>query len=432
MKLYSIRNRTLAEQSENRENETKEVRISGVLILFIVLALIAVTAAVCLCVSNNIYKKRLEKEKAYKVVFSSDTDPYKVAKLQDIIDFVGTDFALEYSSDDLVEGAIDGLVRSLGDRYSYYIQPGDYSNYNDYITGTYSGIGISTTFSDEGMVINDVFEGTPAKEAGLQTGELITHINGMKIDTASAAQVGGMLGQEGVIVKLTVVDLDGITREVELKTAVINRQSVFGFGYEDGVYYIRISQFDNDTGDEFNQMISVAKGAGMKALVLDLRGNPGGYERQADMVADALLGEGLIAYAQDKSGNRSAEVRSDAEQLEVPVVMLVNANSASASELVAGAFRDFKKGTIVGKRTFGKAIGQVSRSYAEDGSGVVLTVATYFTPSGECIHGVGIAPDVEVALEEGLENLTPDKIPAEQDAQLEKALELVRAELPAS
>ena len=112
--------------------------------------------------------------------------------------------------------------------------------------------------------------------------------------------------------------------------------------------------------------------------------------------------------------------------------MLVNANSASASELVAGAFRDFKKGTIVGKRTFGKAIGQVSRSYAEDGSGVVLTVATYFTPSGECIHGVGIAPDVEVALEEGLENLTPDKIPAEQDAQLEKALELVRAELPAS
>ncbi|MBO4327098.1 MAG: S41 family peptidase [Clostridia bacterium] len=431
MKLYSIRNRTLSEQSGNRETETKEVRVSGVVMLLVVLLLITVTAIVCLSISRRIYANRLEKEKAYKVVFSSDTDPYKVAKLQDIIDFIGSEFALEYSSDELVEGAIDGLVDALGDRYSYYIQPGDYDSYNEYITGTYSGIGISTTFTDDGMVVSDVFEGTPAKEAGITVGELITHINGVKIDSTSSSQVSSMLGQEGVIVKLTVVDLDGITREVEMKTAVINRQSVYGVGFEDGVYYIRISQFDSDTGDEFNQMLSVAKTAGMKALVLDLRGNPGGYERQADMVADAILGEGLIAYSEDKNGTRASEAMSDANEIDVPIVLLVNANTASASELVAGAFRDFKKGTIVGKKTFGKAIGQISRSYSEDGSGVVLTVATYFTPSGECIHGVGITPDTEVSLAEGYENMTPDKIPAGEDAQLDKALELVRAALGA-
>ena len=430
MKLYSIRNRTLREQSDNMENETKEVRISGVVLLLVAVLLIAVTAAVCLTVSNRIYKNRLEKERTYKVLFSSETDPYKLAKLQDIIDFVSKDFALEYTGDQLVEGAIDGYVNALGDRYSYYIKPGDYSSYNDYITGTYAGIGIATSFSDEGMTITDVFEDTPAKEAGLSVGELITHVNGLKIGTSEASQVGSMLGQEGVIVKLTVVGLDGITREVEMKTAIISRQSVFGMGYEDGVYYIRISQFDSDTGDEFNQMIKVAENGGMKALVLDLRGNPGGYERQADMVADTLLGEGIIAYSEDKNGKRASEVKSDAAELNVPVVLLVNANTASASELVAGAFRDFKKGTIVGKRTFGKAIGQISRSYSEDGSGIVLTVATYFTPSGECIHGVGIAPDVEISLKAEYENLTPDKIPAGEDAQLEKAFELVRSKLP--
>ena len=429
MKLYSIRNRTLKEQSDNMESDRREVRVNGVAVLLVSLLLIAITAAVCLTVSNKIYKNRLEKERAYKVVFPADTDPYKVAKLQDIIDYISSDFALEYSDDKLIEGAINGFVDSLGDRYSYYIQPGDYSSYNDYITGTYAGIGISTTFSDEGMVVTDVFEDTPAKEAGLQTGELITHVNGLKIDASEASRVAGMLGQEGVLVKLTVVGLDGITREVEMKTAIISRQSVFGIGYEDGVYYIRISQFDSDTGDEFNQMITVAKNGGMKALVLDLRENSGGYERQADMVADTILGEGLIAYSEDRNGVRASEVISDAAELEVPIVLIVNANTASASELVAGAFRDFKKGTIVGKKTFGKAIGQISRSYPEDGSGIVLTVATYYTPSGECIHGVGIAPDVEISLPEGYENLTPDKIPAGEDLQLEKALELVRAEL---
>jgi carboxyl-terminal processing protease len=412
-----------------RQEEDRIVHVNGVLILLIAVLLIAATALVSFLISSSIYKNKLAKDKAYKLVLPSDSDPYKVAKFQDIIDYISSNFALEYKTDDLIEGAINGYVDALGDRYSYYIEPGDYTSYSNYITGTYSGIGISCTFGDEGIVVNEVFADTPAARAGISEGELITEINGITTVGMESSMVSSMLGQEGTKVKLKIVGVDLSEREVELEVATISRQSVFGLGYDDGVYYIRISQFDSDTGEEFRQMLKVAENAGMKALVLDLRGNPGGYERQADEVADALLGKGLIAYSQDKNGNRASEVFSDEKEVDVPVVLLVNQNSASASELVAGAFRDFKKGTIVGKRTFGKAIGQLSRSYTDDGSGVVITVARYFTPSGECIHGVGIAPDVEVSLESGYENLTPDKIPAGADAQLDKALELVKAAL---
>ena len=318
---------------------------------------------------------------------------------------------------------------SLGDRYSYYIEPGDYGSYNDYITGTYVGLGFTYTRTAEGLHVEEVNAGSPAEECGLLAGQTVTRVNGMNAAELDDPEILSMVNVSGTEIKLTVQSEDGTVSELTAKTATINRQSVYGIGYEDGVYYIRISQFDNDTGTEFDEMLKLAKEGGMTALVLDLRTNGGGYEREADKVADALLGEGLVAYSQDKNGRRLSEVFSDASQVEVPVVLLVNQNTASASELVTGAFRDFKKGTIIGTQTFGKGIGQVSRSYTDDGSGVVITIATYFTPSGECIHGVGITPDVIVTLPEELSRLTPDKIPEGEDAQLDKALELVRAEL---
>ncbi len=429
MKLYSIRNKTLGNRGEGESGGGKNVKMNGVFILLGAVLLVLVTAAVTLGIASSVYKNRLEKERTYKVVFPSDTDPYKVAKLQDIIDYIDDNFVLEYTDDALIEGAIKGYIDALGDRYSYYLEPGDYESYNEYITGTFTGIGVSATYTDDGMVVESVFEDSPAKEAGIVVGDTITYVNGLKADTSAASSISSALSQEGVIVRLTVVNAGGETREVELKTAVINRQSVYGVGYDDGIYYIRITQFDNDTGTEFEQMLSQAVSDGMKALILDLRGNPGGYEKQADIVADAILGEGVIAYSEDRDGNIISEARSDAGQVDVPIVLLVNKNTASASELVAGAFRDFKRGTIIGIRTYGKAIGQLSRSYKEDGSGIVLTTAIYFTPSGECIHGVGIAPDVELALASGYENLTPDKIPEGQDVQLDKAFELLRAEI---
>ena len=429
MKLYSVRNKALENREYGDGNGEKKVRMNGVAILLGAVLLILVTAAVTTFIAYRIYKNRLEKERTYKVVFSSETDPYKVAKFQDIIDYIDSNFVLDYTDDALIEGAIKGYIDALGDRYSYYLEPGDYENYNEYITGTFTGIGITATYTDEGMTVNEVFDNSPAKEAGLLPGDLITYVNGLKADTTAVSAIQSSLSQEGVIVRLKVKDAAGAERELELKTAVVNRQSVYGVGYEDGIYYVRVTQFDSDTGTEFEQMLEVAKEAGMKALILDLRGNPGGFEKQADEVADAILGEGIIAYSKDRNGKVISEARSDAAQIEVPIVLLVNKNTASASELVAGAFRDFKRGTIIGTRTYGKAIGQLSRSYDEDGSGVVITTAIYFTPSGECIHGVGILPDTVVELADEYANLTPDKIPEGQDAQLDKAFEILRAGL---
>jgi len=429
MKLYSIRSINSNRDTGEEEQGGLNLKLSGLALFLILLLIIAITAGICFGISHAVYKNRMERENAYRVLFPSDTDPYKIAKFQDIIDFVGEEFALEYEDDKLIEGAIKAYVDSLGDRYSYYIEPGDYESYNDYITGTYVGLGFTYTRCDEGLHVEEVNAGSPAEESGLVAGQIVTQINGMNTVELEDSNIVSMVNVSGTEIKLTVKSEDGTVQELTAKTATINKQSVYGIGYEDGVYYIRISQFDNDTGTEFEEMLKLAKDSGMTALVLDLRTNGGGYEREADKVADLLLGEGLVAYSQDKNGQRLSEVFSDADQVEVPVVLLVNQNTASASELVTGAFRDFKKGTIVGTKTYGKGIGQVSRSYTDDGSGVVITIATYFTPSGECIHGVGITPDVEVTVAEEYRKLTPDQIPEGEDAQLAKALELIRAEI---
>ena len=153
-----------------------------------------------------------------------------------------------------------------------------------------------------------------------------------------------------------------------------------------------------------------------------MRNNGGGFESQASIVADVILPEGVIAYSEDRNGKKIKEIKSDKSELDLPIVMLINQNTASASELVAGAFRDFEKGVIIGVKSYGKALGQVSKTYEVDGSGIVLTVARYFTPSGQCIHDIGIEPDIKVELAEEYKNISPDKLPFDFDDQLQRAL----------
>ena len=164
---------------------------------------------------------------------------------------------------------------------------------------------------------------------------------------------------------------------------------------------------------------------GCDGIVIDLRYNGGGYEEQASKIADILLPECLIAYSEDKNGKRLSEIKSDAEAVDLPMVLLVNERTASASELLAGALRDNDAAKIVGQNTFGKALGQTRIEFGEDGSGLVVTIARYFTPSGECIHGKGIKPDVEVELLDEYKNVKVQDIPFYQDAQLQKAIELL-------
>jgi carboxyl-terminal processing protease len=378
--------------------------------------LIIVTVFVTFLVADRIYYNGALFRKSESVTFSGDNlEEYKIDKFQDLLRFIDEYYCLDYDVNDVIEGAISGAVEALGDPYSSYIEPGLLDEYVDFITGTYIGAGIVYKNTDKGLEVLSVESGSPSEKAGILAGDVITFVNGKAVSDYAEADLDSLFVKEGNLIKIKAERADGTSIEAEVTISRVSKQSVFVNDYE-GVMYIKITQFDEDTGEEFLAAMKKIDTLDCTGIILDLRNNGGGYEVQADIVADRILPEGLIAYSENKKGERISEIKSDAECIDVPLVVLINENTASASELVVGAIRDHKKGTLVGQKTYGKALGQTRRDYSEDGSGIILTIARYFTPSGECIHGVGISPDIEIALTEG----------SEEDTQLQKAFEILK------
>lgn len=427
--MKSFFHRKEEEQTERGKLSVQgRIQLNGGILILIAGLLILVSVTVSFLVASGLYSARLREQTANKVIFNTETtDTYQVAKLQDIIDFIEANFGLDYDMNELLEGAIRGMMNALDDPYSYYIEPGRYDSYEASISGVYGGIGIAYNQTEQGFVVTRVYDKTPAAEAGLKEGDLIVRVDDIEVSALTDEDISGKFGTMGNTVVLTLQESNGAERQISLTVRKIIQSSVYYRDYVGGIRYIRIEKFDDDTGTEFAYAVQQAEKDAVKGVVLDLRGNRGGYEREASKVADLLLGEGIIAYAEDRNGNRITEIRSDAKQMELPIVMLVDGYSASASELVAGAFRDFGRGLLIGTQTYGKALGQISRSYPEDGSGIVLTVSRYFTPSGTCIHGIGITPDIIVEAKADYQGKLPEDIPEEEDLQLQRALEEIAA-----
>lgn len=403
-------------EDTNQCENGKSFRINGNVLFAGAIILVIVTVFVTFLVADRIYYNGALFRKSESVTFSGDNlDEYKVDKFQDLLRFIDEYYCLDYDVNDVIEGAISGAVEALGDPYSTYLEPGSLDEYVDFITGTYIGAGFVYKDTDKGMEVLSVESGSPAEKAGILTGDVITFVNGKAVSEYSEADLDSLFAKEGNLIKIKAERADGTSVEAEVTIARVSKQSVFVNDYE-GIMYIKITQFDEDTGEEFLAAMKKIETLDCTGIILDLRDNGGGYEAQADIVADRILPEGLIAYSENKKGERISEIKSDAECIDVPLVVLINENTASASELVAGAIRDHKKATLVGEKTYGKALGQTRRDYSEDGSGIILTIARYFTPSGECIHGVGISPDIEIALTEG----------SEDDTQLQKAFEILK------
>lgn len=403
-------------EDTNQCDNGKSFRINGNVLFAGAIILIIVTVFVTFLVADRIYYNGALFRKSESVTFSGDNlEEYKVDKFQDLLRFIDEYYCLDYDVNDVIEGAISGAVEALGDPYSSYIEPGLLDEYVDFITGTYIGAGFVYKDTDKGMEVLSVESGSPAEKAGILAGDVITFVNGKAVSDYAEADLDSLFVKEGNLIKIKAERADGTSIEAEVTISRVSKQSVFVNDYE-GVMYIKITQFDEDTGEEFLAAMKKIDTLDCTGIILDLRNNGGGYEVQADIVADRILPEGLIAYSENKKGERISEIKSDAECIDVPLVVLINENTASASELVAGAIRDHKKGTLVGQKTYGKALGQTRRDYSEDGSGIILTIARYFTPSGECIHGVGISPDIEIALTEG----------SEEDTQLQKAFEILK------
>ena len=415
------------EKPEGADQKNKRpLRVNGGTLFLGAVLLVVITVFATFFVADRLYYHGALFRESDSVSFSGeDTDKYKTAKFQDILKFIQNNYCLDFDINKVIEGAINGAVEALGDPYSRYLKPGELNGYVNAITGTYTGVGITYSMAENGMLISEVIAGSPAAEKGIRANDTITDINGKKAVEYSAEELAAVFGTAGNEVKLSVTHADGASEEVALRVEKVSRQSVFVTNYE-GVMYIRITQFDEDTGAEFLTAMEKIEKLNCTGIILDLRNNGGGSVDQAAIVADRILPEGLIAYSEDKNGKRISELQSDAVCINVPLAVLVNGQTASASELVTGAIRDFKKGTVIGQTTYGKALGQTRKEYAEDGSGIVLTVARYFTPSGECIHGKGIEPEIAAALPEAYQNAQLEEIPFDQDSQLQKAFAVLK------
>lgn len=331
----------------------------------------------------------------------------------------------EVDTDVLREGAYDGIVAALGDVYSVYYTPEETEEIFAETEGVYYGVGAYVQMDTvTGYVkITGTIKNTPAEEAGLQAGDILYKVNGEDMAGLDTTQVVNLIkGEEGTTVHLTLVRNNEYV-EVDVERRKIETPSVEYSMLDERMGYIQLVEFNDTSVTQFAAALAALEAEKAEGLILDLRGNPGGNLDAVVDIADMLLGDGLILYTEDKYGN-GEEYRSDAEEeLELPMVVLVDMNSASAAEVLSGALKDHDKATLVGTTTFGKGIVQTIRTM-RDGSSVKLTVSAYYTPSGANIHEIGIEPDVVVDFdgaaytENGYDN------------QLEKAKEVLSDMLP--
>lgn len=348
----------------------------------------------------------------------------KAKVLEEIID---DEFTGEIDKDLMETGMYKGMMASLGDPYSAYYTKQEYEKLNTETSGLYKGIGVVMQMQmDTGMVkLVRCYEDAPGAKAGLLPDDILIKVNNEDITGMELSEVVEKVKtSEGEVAHLTIAregESDYLEFDVPLEE--VNIPVVEHEMLEDNVGYISLYEFTEQTESQYLEALEDLKNQGMERLIVDVRNNPGGLLTSVCDILDDILPEGLIVYTEDKDGKRQ-EVHSDDEsKLDIPLAVLINGNSASASEIFAGAIQDYGVGTIVGTTSFGKGIVQ-SLIPLTDGSAVKTTTAKYYTPNGRCIHGTGIEPDVEVELSEELQKKTV--LTYEEDSQLQKAVELVK------
>ena len=349
------------------------------------------------------------------------------SKLEEIQALMETYYLEDIDAEQVEDYLYKGAVAGLGDIYAAYYTEEEYQSMIDSTNGSYYGIGveISQNMTTGIITISRIFEGSPAEEAGLLPGDVIYRIAGEEVTGEDLNKVVALIkGEEYTTVTVEVArDGESGYLEFEVERRTIEVPTVESEMLENQIGYIAITSFDDVTTEQFMTALDTLESQGMEALIVDLRNNGGGLVSSVCAILDRLLPEGLIVYTEDKYGNREEEY-SDAENyFDKPLAVLVNGNSASASEIFAGAIKDYGIGTLVGTTTYGKGI--VQKIYPlSDGTAVKLTVSKYYTPNGNNIHGTGIEPDVTVELDEEL--MYEVEIPKEEDNQLQAAIEVLK------
>lgn len=363
---------------------------------------------------------------------SEEENPYEkiVEKLNFLEILIDNYFLEEVDHDAFADGIYKGFMSSLKDPYSTYFTKEEYSALVESSSGVYHGIGATVSQDVKTGIISIVkpFESGPAYKEGVLPGDIIYKVEGEEVTGLDLTEVvSRMKGIEGTTVHISILR-EGKADPIEF---TITRQEITVPTIEykmlsDRIGYIMITEFDEITVPQFVSAIGELEKEGMKGLVVDVRNNPGGLLDSVVHILDRLLPKGLIVYTEDKYGNRLKEEAVDAKKLDVPMAVLINGNSASASEIFAGAVQDYKIGTIVGTTSFGKGIVQKVIPLT-DGTAIKLTISKYFTPKGRNIHGTGILPDVEVDLPDELKQKVT--IPVKEDVQLQEAIKVVKQKM---
>ena len=350
-------------------------------------------------------------------------------KLDVLMQLVNMYYYEDVDEDDMLESAALGLIAGIGDVYSTYYTKEDMEAFNEETEGEYAGIGCQLLAdpSDQMITVTRVFKGSPAEEAGMRAGDKIVYVDDVyysayEMDDA----VNVMRGEPGGEVKVTVLrDLETI--DFDITREIVNINYVEYEILDGDIGYVMVYDFLGDAYEGFEEAINAFRSANVSGMIIDLRNNGGGLVDACVDMADLILPEGVVVTMRDR--NDQEEVyRIDNAYFDVPMVLLVNEYSASASEILAGAVRDYGAGTLLGTKTFGKGVVQSALEFT-DGSGIKLTTARYYTPSGECIHGVGIEPDITLELDEDAATIYGiNNLPHEQDNQLQAAIKVLRGE----
>jgi carboxyl-terminal processing protease len=337
---------------------------------------------------------------------------------------IQTSYYKDVKEQDLFDGALAGMFDAVGDPYTAYYDEDQFSTYMEQLEGSYVGIGVVVTMSeDDRVTVVSPIEGSPGQKAGLASGDIITAVDGKGIEGLNLEEVVSLIkGDEGTQVEITVLkknseeEIDiAITREEIIMTSVSSQV------YED-IGYMAITQFEPYTYEEFEKQLNELLDQDVKGIVFDLRDNPGGMMNVVVEMLDRIMGESVIVYTEDKQGNREYERSTDRQKLDIPMAVIINEGSASASEIFAGALQDTGEGVVVGTTSFGKGIVQRMSDF-KDGTGYKITISEYFTPNGRNIHGTGIEPDITVEIDE--EFMYSEDYSLDKDIQFLKAVESI-------
>lgn len=407
---------------DGKKNKWK--RVTGIV------ALLIVTNLITLGLSNYISFKLPDG----KVIVSRKTYENIVdfEKLYTIKDKLDRYYLGEIDINKLIDGAAAGMTEAVGDPYTTYMNAEEFKDFYSQTEGNYVGLGIQVGVKEDKIVVVATFENSPAEKVGILSGDIIESVNGTKVEGKDLEKaVKTMKGEKGEAVELTLsrenkgsFNVKTVRDEIEMIT--VKKEMI-----DSQVGYIQVTMFDENTSSNFENAIKDLNSKGMKSLIVDLRENPGGLlDQTVNMCSQFIPKNKNIVYTEDKNGNRKDynSVGGIAEGL--PLTILIDEGSASASEIFTGAIKDYKLGTLVGTKTFGKGVVQTTfyrdRDGFRDGTALKVTISKYYTPNGQNIHGIGIEPDILVEYPEELKGKAYDK---SVDPQFEKALQVAKEKI---